>query len=69
MRGGDSIHQRLVVFFALGVLLLTFPFLAVFNRPVWVGGIPLLYVYLFAVWLLGIAALALLSRVRWDDQE
>ncbi|WP_018697791.1 hypothetical protein [Amorphus coralli] len=44
------------------VLLLMPPILTVFDHPVLVAGIPLLHVYLFAVWILGIAATAWLSR-------
>jgi len=62
-------REKLGLLFALGVLLLNVPVLAIFNRPVMVGGLPLLYLYLFGVWAAGIAAVALLARARWDDEE
>jgi hypothetical protein len=40
----------LVALFALGVVLLSWPFLTVVNGPVAVLGIPLLVLYLFAIW-------------------
>ena len=40
----------LVALFALGLVLLCWPFLTVVNRPVAVLGIPVLVIYLFAVW-------------------
>ena len=40
----------LVALFVLGAVLLSWPFLTVVNRSVAVFGIPLLVVYLFAVW-------------------
>ena len=40
----------LVALFALGLLLLSWPFLTVVNRPVALLGIPVLVIYLFAVW-------------------
>ncbi|MEM1126632.1 MAG: hypothetical protein AAGI71_08275 [Bacteroidota bacterium] len=43
-------RQRLLALFVLGVLFFTFPFLDLFNRPLWVGSVPLLYVYLFGAW-------------------
>ena len=46
----------LVALFALGLVLLSWPFLTVVNRPVALLGIPLLVLYLFAVWA-GIIAL------------
>ena len=43
--------QRLVALFLLGCLLFNFPLLALFNRSGDVFGIPLLYAYIFGVWL------------------
>ena len=42
--------QRLVAVFIAGVLLLNFPLLSLFDRPERPFGIPLLHIYLFAVW-------------------
>lgn len=56
--------QRLAVLFALGCLLFNYPILALFNRPVFVGSIPLLYVYVFAAWALLIALLALAIETK-----
>jgi hypothetical protein len=50
----------------LGVLafaLFNYPLLHIFNTPLYVGGIPLLLVYLFGVWLLTI--LVLLVGKNW----
>jgi NADH-quinone oxidoreductase subunit H len=59
----------LLLLFALGVCLVNFPVLAIFNRPAGEGGVPVLYLYLFGVWVAGIAAVAILARSRWDDEE
>lgn len=40
----------LVALFGLGVVLLSWPFLTVFNQPRVVLGVPLLVLYLFGVW-------------------
>jgi hypothetical protein len=40
----------LVALFVLGLVLLSWPFLTVVNRPVAVLGIPALVLYLFVVW-------------------
>jgi hypothetical protein len=50
--------QRLVALCMLGVLLFNYPMLAVFNVASTVFGIPLLYVYIFAVWTLLTACMA-----------
>lgn len=51
-----------IALFALGVFLLLPPFLLVFNHPVRVLGLPILYLYLFLAWGLLIALGAIVSR-------
>lgn len=43
-------------------LLLNYPLLQIFNRDYLLGGIPLLVLYLYGVWLLAIAGLYALGR-------
>lgn len=50
--------ERLVALFMLGNVLFNYPLLALFNQPVVLGGIPLLYLYVFGAWTLLIALLA-----------
>ena len=51
--------QRLVALFVLGCLLFSFPLLSLFNTGGTVFGIPVLYAYLFGVWI-GFIALTIL---------
>ncbi len=62
-RRGTS-GERHLALFLLGLVLLSPPLLSIFNGPGWLFGIPLLYIYLFAVWgvLIGLTALA---SERW----
>jgi hypothetical protein len=53
----------------VGALLLSYPVLAIFNRPVMLAGIPILYLYLFGLWVAGIAAVFLLARSPWNHEE
>jgi hypothetical protein len=50
--------ERLVGLFVLGCLLFNYPLLALFNLRATVLGIPSLYAYLFAAWLLLVALVA-----------
>jgi hypothetical protein len=54
--------QASIVALVVGLLLLSYPLVNVPNQPVLVLGVPLLYLYLFGLWLVGIAAAWLLSR-------
>jgi hypothetical protein len=56
--------QRLTALFILGAALFNYPLLALFNRPDWVFGVPILYAYVFAAWLLLIALLALVIEKK-----
>lgn len=62
-------REKLALLFVLGALLLNFPVLAIFNRPATLVGIPVLYLYLFGVWLAGILAVLVLARSSWGDEE
>lgn len=52
--------QRLVALFLLGCLLFNFPLLALFTGSTRLWGIPLIYFYIFAAWLVIIALMALI---------
>ena len=54
--------QRLVAIFLAGLLLLFSPIVSLFDRPTIVHGLPILYLYLFAVWLALIVAMAFALR-------
>ncbi len=55
---------RLVALFLLGVLLFNYPLLTLFDRPVVVLGVPLLYAYVFSAWALLIGLMALVLGKR-----
>lgn len=62
---GDAIrNKRLIALFLLGYLLLNNPLLSLFNLPKMVWGIPLLFGYIFGVWLLLIVLTMLIVRSR-----
>jgi L-asparagine transporter-like permease len=53
-----------VVFFMLGCVLFSNPLLALFNYKVLVLGVPLLFLYIFAVWLLIILCVVVITKIR-----
>ena len=57
---------RLVALFLLGLLLLNYPLLSLFEKPGEIFGIPLLYAYVFTVWMLLIGLMALVLEKRND---
>jgi hypothetical protein len=63
MRAKNPLHLRdaWVIFFMLGLVMLNFPFLHIFNKDVQVFGIPLLILYLMVGWPLSILVVYLFS--------
>ncbi len=48
----SSKQSKLIGLFLLAMVLLNFPLLGIFKRPSSIGGIPSVFIYLFAVWLI-----------------
>jgi hypothetical protein len=53
-------NKRLIALFLLSYILLNNPILSLFNLPRLVLGIPLLFFYIFGVWILLIVLVALI---------
>ncbi len=66
MRRSTLLPQRLMTVFLIGFLLLFSPIVGLFERPLSLFGIPVLYLYLFGVWAGIIAITALI--VRGDEK-
>jgi hypothetical protein len=58
---GKNHTTRLVGLFLLGYLLFNYPLISLFNLKQLVFGIPLLYAYIFGVWLLLIVLVAIIA--------
>ena len=61
--------RRLIGLFLLGVILFNYPILSLFSHPVMFLGFPLLYFYLFAVWIVFILLIAKLSSKKQKYSE
>ncbi len=62
MTTGAIRTKRVIGLFLLGYLLFNYPLIALVNLPRTFMGIPLLYGYLFGVWLILIILTALIVR-------
>ena len=58
MKRSGITGQRLAAIFLMGGMLLNYPILSLFARPGGIGGVPLLYAYLFGTWALLIGLMA-----------
>jgi len=60
-------NKRLVSLFFLGGLLLNYPILSLFNLKRTIGGIPLLYMYIFSIWFILVFCISLVTRQTTQD--
>lgn len=54
-----QMRESWFIFFILGIILMTFPFLHIFNKPVLLLGVPLLFLYLTIGWIVSIVVIYL----------
>jgi len=50
-------RQKLILFSILLLLLFTYPLVSLANKAITIAGIPLLFVYVFVVWIIAIVIL------------
>lgn len=55
--------QRLIAAFLLGCLVFNYPILALFNQDGTIYGIPVLFVYIFGIWLLLIVVMMIIIEM------
>ena len=58
-----------VICFVLGLVMMNYPFISIFNKPVRAFGLPLLYLYLLAGWVFSIFIVYLFSRAARKETD
>jgi Na+-driven multidrug efflux pump len=54
-----QLRESWIIFFILGIIMMTFPFLHIFNKAVLLFGVPLLFLYFTAGWIISIIVIYL----------
>ncbi|MDD2897590.1 MAG: hypothetical protein PHI31_02640 [Desulfuromonadaceae bacterium] len=63
-----KLRESWIIFFILGVIMMNFPFLHIFNKPILLFGVPLLFLYLTEGWVISICVIYLFMRAsRHED--
>ena len=62
-----QLRESWLIFFILGIIMMTFPFLHIFNKPVLLFGIPLLFLYLTVGWIVSIIVIYLFMAASRSD--
>ena len=48
------LNESWVIFFVLGIIMMNYPFINIFNKPSQLFGLPIFYLYLYLGWLVSI---------------
>ncbi len=57
-----NFNESWVIFFILGIIMMNYPFINIFNKQVQFLGSPLLYLYLYIGWLVSILVIHLFVK-------
>ena len=58
------LKESWVIFFILGIIMMNYPFIIIFNKPIYVFHIPLLYLYFQIGWLVSIFVIFLFTKAN-----
>lgn len=64
-----QLRESWIIFFILGIIMMTFPFLHIFNKPVLLFGMPLLFLYLTAGWIISIVVIYLFMIASRHEEQ
>lgn len=66
-------HLRLmeswVIFFLLGLIMMNYPFIHIFNKNTEIFGFPLLFLYLMGGWAVSICVIFLFTKALGDNNH
>jgi len=57
-----QLPESWIIFFIVGIIMMTFPFLNIFNKPVTIFGFPLMFIYLTVGWAFSIFVIYLFMK-------
>lgn len=64
------LRESWVIFFILGIIMMNYPFITIFNKPSQADRIPLLFIYLQIGWLVSIFVIYLYTKaIDLPDDE
>lgn len=58
-----------MIFFILGIIMMNYPFLHIFNKNIIVYTVPLLYVYIIGGWFVSILVIYLFTKAIHSEDD
>jgi uncharacterized membrane protein len=57
-----NLKETWVIFFILGIIMMNYPFIHIFDSPGRIFGMPVLFIYLFVGWVISICVIYLFVK-------
>lgn len=65
-----KLRESWVIFFILGLIMMNYPFVQIFNKPNRIFGVPQLYLYFMGGWAISIGVIYLFTKaISHPDDE
>ena len=65
-----NLKETWVIFFVLGIIMMNYPFIHIFDTPIRIFGMPALFIYLFVGWLVSIGIIYLFVKaISLNDED
>jgi hypothetical protein len=65
-----NIKEAWVIFFILGIIMMNYPFIIIFNKPRLLFNLPVFYLYLYLGWLISICVIYLFVKsIAHEDNK
>ena len=64
-----QLRESWIIFFVMGIVMLNFPFMKIFNRADTIFGYPLLFIYFTVGWAVSIIVIYLFTRAAEPESE
>jgi hypothetical protein len=64
-----NLKETWVIFFILGIIMMNYPFIHIFDTPTRIFGMPSLFIYLLSGWLISIGVIYLFVKAISLDDE
>ncbi len=57
-----NLHESWIIFFILGIIMMNYPFINIFDKPVLIFGLPFFYLYFYVGWMISILVICLFVK-------
>ncbi len=64
-----QLRESWIIFFIMGIIMMNFPFLQIFNKPDTIFGLPLMFLYLVVGWAVSIFVIYLFTLGVGNSDE